>query len=238
MASFVRSALTGFRATTPSLGRIESLLNLDPARYCPDHIAFRTFSSRGGIDSIAQNLTTTDYIEKDSYQFPTKHLNARWFAPITPGLPRVFISQLEDHSLSVASQMIITKSSSISFSDYEQLRSESEYGAWTLMNGSVVNHTTISIDDLININSLKELHVILKMNGFTLLNVGGEIKVSNDGLLKQSSIISDTKPYIFSDQTTRLLSGGFVEFIHRYRDGFEAGNAVHIFESTTTHSKD
>lgn len=235
MATFIRNSLSFFRSTTPSLEQIESLLRLDHSRYTPDHVAFRTFASRGGIESVAQHLTD-DYFERDSYQFPTKHLNAKWYSPISPTLPRVFISQLEDHYLSDASQSAIA-SESPTCSEYETLRAESEYGAWTLMNGSVVNHSAISIDDLTNIDSLSKLHTILTMEGFTLLDVGGEIKVSRDGLIKQSSIIADTKPFTFSDSITKELSCGFVEFIHRSRDGFEADNANHIFESTTR-SKD
>ena len=81
---------------------------------------------------------------------------------------------------------------------------------------------------------------------------GGIIKISNDGLLLQSSSVANQIMAKFSNNETKLISGSYVEFaerkilpkyskiplknieaIHR-KDGFEAANADKIFESTFT----
>jgi hypothetical protein len=234
MANTILKSLSLFRATNPSLERIETLLRLKPSDYIPDHVAFRTFSSNGGINRISRFLAQ-DYKEMDRYEFPTKKIIAKWFSPRRADLPRVFISELKDESLSPCARQIISESrskGSLSFTDYDLLRSKSEYGAWTLINGNRMNHAAISLRDIPKIQSLEELHQILENEGYRLLDVGGKIKTSRDGLLKQSSILADSVPIFFSD-TTQPVSQGFVEFIDRHREGFEAENALNIFESTS-----
>ncbi|MGB0405358.1 MAG: polyprenyl diphosphate synthase, partial [Fusobacterium sp.] len=90
-----------------------------------------------------------------------------------------------------------------------------------------------------------------KMN-IRLNDSGGIIKVSNDGLLLQSSSVANQIMAGFSNNETKLISGSYVEFAERKilpkylaidiknietkhrRDGFEASNADKIFESTFT----
>jgi hypothetical protein len=93
-------------------------------------------------------------------------------------------------------------------------------------------------------------NAFLKQQGFKLNTSGGEIKRSPDGLLLQSSTVSASVDATFAGDETRPISGSYVEFAERRvlpqfthlpkehlrrehrRDGFEAGNADKIFEST------
>ena len=74
--------------------------------------------------------------------------------------------------------------------------------------------------------------------------------MSPDGLLRQSSSVAEMLPATFSCGTTQDIPGSYVEFAERLplaeyqhlpakeltrkhrREGFEAGNADKIFEST------
>ena len=62
-----------------------------------DHFAFRTFGLPGlGITSAASLFTDFGYRRRgDALEFPAKKLQAYWYAPPNPELPRVFISQIQ-----------------------------------------------------------------------------------------------------------------------------------------------
>lgn len=190
-------------------------------------------------------------------------------------LPRIFISELLVDQMSSAAQEIIHKYTSLSgvgghkhsalssalgcltwpkpsHSEFQQLARESEYAAWTLVNGYALNHVTISAHrlkpPLDNINSLNHF---IQDKGFKLNSEGGTLKVSPDGLLLQSSTVADSIPFEFSDGIKESVPCSYIEFaqrlvlpqykdlpqdeveeVHR-RDGFEVGNADKIFESTS-----
>lgn len=189
-------------------------------------------------------------------------------------LPRIFISELLVDELSPQSQEIIKKyiglsgpghkhavvSSALgcltwpkpSHSEFQQLASESEYAAWTLVNGYMVNHVTISVHRLkCYLNDIKSLNEFIENKGFKLNSEGGVLKVSPDALLLQSSTVADSIPFEFSDGVIESVPCSYIEFaerlvlpeykklpehmveeVHR-RDGFEVGNADKIFESTS-----
>ncbi|HUP11630.1 MAG TPA: DUF1338 family protein, partial [Niastella sp.] len=87
-------------------------------------------------------------------------------------------------------------------------------------------------------------------NGFTLNNAGGKIKTSPDGGLLQSSTVAEMIDARFAGDDVHSISGSYIEFAERRilpqfahlskdqvkrehrREGFEAGNADKIFEST------
>ncbi|KAH9773737.1 DUF1338 domain-containing protein [Citrus sinensis] len=189
-------------------------------------------------------------------------------------LPRVFISELLVDQMSPQIQEIIRKYTETSgsgkkhaalasalgsltwgkplYSEFQQLARESEYAAWTLVNGYAVNHVTISIHRLKSqLNNIKSLNQFIEDNGFRLNSEGGVLKVSPDGLLLQSSTVADSFPFCFSDGVTESVPCSYIEFAERLvlpqyknlpeaevkefhrRDGFEVGNADKIFESTS-----
>ncbi|KAK8493705.1 hypothetical protein V6N11_021361 [Hibiscus sabdariffa] len=189
-------------------------------------------------------------------------------------LPRVFISELLVDQLSPKTQEIIRKYTEKSgsgnkyaalasalgsltwekplYSEFQQLAGESEYAAWTLVNGYALNHVTISTHRLkSNLKNIKSLNQFIEKNGFKLNSEGGILKVSPDGLLLQSSTVADSIPFSFSDGSNASVPCSYIEFAERLvlpeyknlpeseikeshrRDGFEVGNADKIFESTS-----
>lgn len=135
--------------------------------------------------------------------------------------------------------------------DYKLLAAESEYAAWVIYNRYYLNHFTISVHNLPpGYNTIPEFNAFLERKGFTLNNAGGKMKVSPDGGLLQSATVANMITATFANNETHPIAGSYVEFAERKvlpqyahlpadqikrehrRDGFEAGNADKIFEST------
>lgn len=179
-----------------------------------DHVAFRTMGVKNlGIASFEKIFLAHGYEKRDSFYFEVKKLDANWYAPPTPDLPRVFISELKVDQLSKTTQKIIYKYTNTvksdpvdqldvmdakavatyfqtplwelpSLEDYEHLLTESEYAAWVIYNRYYLNHYTISVHDLPQAyNTLEPFNSFLTSIGIQLNTSGGEIKTSGDGLL-------------------------------------------------------
>jgi hypothetical protein len=141
------------------------------------------------------------------------------------------------------------------WSDYQRLSEESEYAAWVIYNRYYLNHFTISVHNLpAPYNTVEQFNQFLEAAGIRLNDSGGKAKISPDGLLIQSSTVAAMVDAEFDDgqggTETHRISGSYVEFAERRvlpefaalpadeikrehrRDGFEAGNADKIFEST------
>jgi Domain of unknown function (DUF1338) len=223
-----------------------------------DHIAFRTLGvPHLGVQSLAKIFLNFGYTKRDYYYFPEKKLNAWWYAPPSPELPRIFISELRTDDLSPQSQNIIyayTRAITTdpvdtldlsdagavnnylhcspwplpTLADYEALAAESEYAAWTIYNRYYLNHFTMSV------KNLEEFNRFLERNGARLNDSGGKIKQSADGLLLQSSTVAEMVTASFAGGEEKIIPGSYVEFAERKngREGFEAANADKIFEST------
>ncbi len=245
-----------------------------------DHVAFRTLGvPHLGLASFEKIFLHYGYIKMEPYFFAKKKLDAYWYAPPHPKYPRIFISELRVQDLSEASQQIIKKFTQSISSDpvnaldldnatqvgeffhrplwnlptakeYENLASESEYAAWVIYNRYYLNHYTISVHALSTCNTLEKFNTFLEEIGVVLNTAGGKIKVSPDGLLRQSSSVAKMIEATFACGTTQEIPGSYVEFAERLplaefqyltaaelkrehrREGFEAGNADKIFEST------
>lgn len=140
-------------------------------------------------------------------------------------------------------------------SDYLRLAEESEYAAWVIYNRYYLNHFTVSVHNLpAGYNTIDQFNQFLESKGFKLNDSGGKAKTSPDGKLIQSSTVAEMVDATFADgeggMVTHRISGSYVEFAERRvldqyadlpadqirrehrRDGFEAGNADKIFEST------
>ncbi|KAL2519443.1 hypothetical protein Adt_15690 [Abeliophyllum distichum] len=189
-------------------------------------------------------------------------------------LPRIFISELLVDQMSPEAQKIIRKYTELSgngkyhaalasalgsltwekpsFTEFQQLARESEYAAWTLVNGYALNHVTISTHRLkSHLRKIESLNQFIEQKGFNLNSEGGVLKVSPDGLLLQSSTVADSTSFQFSDGIVESVPCSYIEFAERLvlpefknlpenevkefhrRDGFEVGNADKIFESTS-----
>ncbi|TWW00324.1 DUF1338 domain-containing protein [Chitinophaga pinensis] len=135
--------------------------------------------------------------------------------------------------------------------DYQKLAAESEYAAWVIYNRYYLNHFTISLQNLPpGYNTVADFNKFLEKEGFTLNDSGGKIKESPDHLLLQSSTVAKMIPATFANNEVQKIAGSYVEFAERRvlpefahlpadqitrekrREGFEAGNADRIFEST------
>ncbi len=146
------------------------------------------------------------------------------------------------------------------WNDYQRLASESEYAAWVIYNRYYLNHFTVSVHNLpAGYDAVATFNDFLEKHGFKLNDSGGKIKKSPDGLLLQSSTVAEMLEAEFAGENLapeklvnekHSISGSYVEFAERLvlpqfsqlskaeikrehrREGFEAGNADKIFEST------
>ncbi|WP_010516669.1 DUF1338 domain-containing protein [Croceivirga radicis] len=233
-----------------------------------------------GIASFEKIFLHHGYKRMEPYFFEQKKLDAFWYAPPSPEYPRIFISELRVKDLSKETQAIIHKYTDAitkdpidfidlddvkavgdffykplwelpTLEDYNALAKESEYAAWVIYNRYYLNHYTISVHALPTpYNNLNTFNTFLENNGIVLNDSGSKIKISADGLLKQSSSVAKMILATFADGTTKEISGSYVEFAERLplpqfahlpaeelttamrREGFEAANADKIFEST------
>jgi hypothetical protein len=243
-----------------------------------DHIAFRSFDLPGlGVVSLEALFLSLGYATAPGeLVFEAKHLRARWYAPPAPGLPRVFVSELRCEELSPAARAAVARAAGEGaaermqtgrfgptlpdgalpwppppLADYELLLRESEYAAWTLVNGYALNHATVAVHRLPGLEGgLDEVNSLVKAAGLRLNAEGGEVKASPDGLLLQSSTLADRVRFTFAGGEEREVAGAYVEFAERRvlpqfaglppeeiqechrRDGFETASADKIFEST------
>ncbi len=141
------------------------------------------------------------------------------------------------------------------WTDYQRLSAESEYAAWVIYNRYYLNHFTISVHNLPSpYHTVEAFNQFLERHGIALNDAGGKSKTSPDGLLIQSSTVAEMVEAEFGDGQGGTLrhpiAGSYVEFAERRvlpefselpatqvtrahrREGFEAGNADKIFEST------
>ncbi len=235
-----------------------------------------------GIASFEKIFLHYGYEKKGYYHFEEKKLNAYWYTPPADHFPRIFISELRVGDLSITAQDIIYKHTNPiqidpidslnldsitevsnffykplwslpASKEYTQLLNESEYAAWVIYNRYYLNHYTISVHDLPSgYNTIEDFNRFLEGIQIKLNTAGGKIKISADGLLKQSSTVAKLIDATFSDNISLKIAGSYVEFAERKllpefsnikketikrnyrRDGFETANADKIFESTYT----
>lgn len=244
---------------TPQAQKIVQLFESTGEKVVNDHIALRTFDlDRVCIDVLARPFLESGYREAGDYHFPEKKLYAKHFQHSDEMMPKIFISQLLVGSFSNSFQEKIhnlvnqVSDDTISRFDftsmgrpwdlssglYEELKTESDYGAWVAAFGYRPNHFTVFINQLTKLNELNELNTYLKANGYKLNSSGGEIKGSKEVFLEQSSTLADKIEVEFSDKKLEIPSCYF-EFAKRYHQpdgtlyqGFVAKSADKIFEST------
>lgn len=243
----------------PQAQKIVDLLESKGEKVVNDHIALRTYNlPEVTIDVISKPFLDAGYVERGTYDFEEKKLFAKHFEHSDSSLPKVFISELLTEEFSDTAQAFMKKAvaqipadkiSSFDFmvsgrswdltsDEYEQLKNETEYGAWVAAIGYRPNHFTVFINDLKGFSDIKVLNSFLKESGFKLNDSGGEIKGSAELFLEQSSTLADSVDVEFSDKKISIPSCYF-EFAKRYPlpdgklyQGFVAASADKIFEST------
>ncbi|MEM6431891.1 MAG: DUF1338 domain-containing protein [Deinococcota bacterium] len=211
-----------------------------------DHIAFRTMGVDNlGIASLEKIFLHHGYSRRDRYDFASKKLNAYWYSPPSPELPRIFISELRVSDLPDNIQTLIhaytdevtsdpvdaldlddvTAVDSFlhsglwrlpTLADYETLAAASEYAAWVIYNRYYLNHFTVTIHNLPEgYNTIATFNDFLEARGFKLNDAGGKIKTSNDGKLIQSSTVAEMITATFAGGDSKEISGSYVEFAER-----------------------
>ena len=233
-----------------------------------------------GIKSFEKIFLHHGYQKRDNYYFETKKLNAYWYSPPSELYPRIFLSEVMVDELSSEAQNIIKKYTGHiqsdpvdgldlgngkqigaffhkslwelpTLADYLALLNESEYAAWVIYNRYYLNHYTISVHALKHgLNTLAEFNKFIDGIGIRLNDQGGKIKISADGLLRQSSTVAEMHEATFAGGEKMDIAGSYVEFAERLilpqfshlspaeassthrREGFETNNADKIFEST------
>lgn len=261
LSEYYEKAWLEYIETTPSAAKISQLLEQNGEKVLNDHIALRTFNHpKCDVSILSQFFQDLGYIKKDNYQFPEKKLFAIHLEHgDNPELPKIFISQLLLEEFSEAFRQLIQDKVmnqipegwspsdfyfepmpwKVSFSDYQALAKESEYGAWIAAMGFRPNHFTISLNHCKKLNTVQKMNTWLKEQGFPLNSSGGEVKGSPAVFLEQSSIMADRQGWSFTDGM-REIPTCYYEFALRYPlpdhkglyQGFVATSADKIFEST------
>ncbi|MCV6590601.1 MAG: DUF1338 domain-containing protein [Marinobacterium sp.] len=246
--------------STPQAEQIRQLFEATDGVVINDHVAFRTFAGTPlQLDNLAPLITSMGYELQGSYDFSAKKLRAHSFIHPDPNVPKVFISELLTEQLSEAAQAIVAKYTAQieekpldlnvfwsarhwgmpSWTEYNTLMSETEYGAWLLAIGIRVNHFTVSVNHLTSTGCIREVLQRVKDAGFAVNTVGGEVKGVPADLLEQGSTMADRQVYRFAEGDSYEIPTCFYEFALRHSNeagevyqGFIAANADKIFEST------
>jgi hypothetical protein len=223
-----------------------------------DHIAIRTFNHpRVNREVLAQSFLNSGYKAVEDLKFEKKKLDATYYLHEDENLTRVFISELKLEEFSDELQATVnrlineipnkaieqfdfcnsgTPWNMITKETYDFLKEESEYAAWVATFGFIVNHFTISVTDCKSFENLEQVNAFLTDSGFRINDSGGEIKGSVEQGLEQSSIMSEDVGIQFSPVGSGKTNvpGCYYEFALRHNnfDGFIAGSADKIFEST------
>ena len=235
-----------------------------------------------GIASLEKIFLHHGYTAQNVYHFEQKKVRAKWYAPPHQRYPRIFISELLVDDLPLETQKTIRSYTdevetdpvdslnldaavqvddflhsalwrTPTLNDYKKLAEISEYAAWVIYNRYYLNHYTISVHQLPEgFNTLEAFNAFLVSEGILLSNAGGLVKKSKDGLLLQSSTVSQLCEATFAHGEKTHIPGSYVEFAERKvlpefahlpkdeikrkhrREGFETANADKIFESTFT----
>lgn len=248
-----------YSTENPLVEKVHTLIETkENGKVTNDHIAFRTFDHHKiNIEAMGQIFLNLGYQEIEEYIFTEKKLRAKHYEK--EGYPKIFISELKLKQFSMRFNEIIdglleqmtlgptlnpmwlwsgVQWDMISSDIYEELRNESEYGAWLATFGFRANHFTVSINDL-RCFELSSLNRLLKNNDIELNKSGKEIKGCRfEDYLQQSSTLANMVEVEFKDKTMEVPCC-YYEFAQRYEledgtlfQGFVTDNADKIFEST------
>ncbi len=258
---FFQSLWQHYIEITPQAKSIQNLFQESGEEVINDHVAFRTFANSPiSIEKLEPILVELGYQAYGAFRFEKKHLVARCYKHTDETLPKVFLSELLTHELSIESQQILSayisqipqdsaQSSDIfwrgrlwdkpSLEDYQTLVQESEYAAWLSTIGLGANHFTVSINHLTHLNDIESVNTLLLDKGYTLNTVGGLVKGTPEVFLEQSSTMADKMDFVFSGGESKPIPTCFYEFAIRHKqadgtlfDSFIEGNADKIFDST------
>jgi len=263
LTDFFDTVWENYSTINNDVNRIKKAFEDDGNEVINDHIAFRTFGhEKCDIAYFSKFIKQLGYKKVENYEFIDKKLKACYFKHTEDSdAPKIFISELLYKEFSnqfvdyvdkllespIGNFSLLQKPFELpwvvpSYEEYEMLRKESEYCAWLTAFGIVPNHFTVYVNKLCTMGLMVEVNTFLKMNGYKILNSGGEVKGSPFELLEQSATVASTVNYKFRDGVKQIPSV-FYEFAKRYTDtngiifdGFLVNSANKIFESTNVHN--
>ena len=215
-----------------------------------DHIALRTLARDGegsGLQVFVPVFASLGWTVKDRYVFPDVHLRAVYLSH--PGLPRIFISELDPRALpGEARDALLAQpadppppTSTTLLADWfrapppparaavDVVAQASQYGAWLLCFGRRVNHFTALVDDVAAWQQrLVEHGVPMKPD-----IEGGPIPPGGMGLRQTATAAADVD-VVFADGSIGRRPYAYFEIAERKGsfDGFLAQQARQLFDQT------
>jgi len=256
MKKIIEELWNSYRELTPSVSRVQEILDLNNQGFFSDHIAFRTISHpKFNKEQLAYRFIKKGYYIKGYYRFYTKKLRAIHLEHSDPNLPRIFISEIVLEDVSFYTRDLLIKAFNhiprsfdnilkhgrnwkVSHFVYNQLQEESEYAAWLYVHGLRPNHFTLNVNKL-KFHSIDSVCALISDSGIKMNTSGGLIKGSAYFGLKQASTIADQIPIVFEDVNEPILTPScYIEFAERFKknnalfSGFITSSADRIFEST------
>ena len=223
-------------------------------RFENDHIALRTLDRPGsGLEMFARVFEGFGWARRDSYQFPDTHLSAIYLAQ--PGLPRVFISTLHVEALPPSAREVLAlhppddpppplkdldalaqwfcaPSRRPTRAQVETVMAHSQYGAWVMLFGRMVNHFTAAVDDV------AAWQQRLLQDGVPMKDAleGAPIPPGGTGL-RQTATHAAPVDVTLGDGAVYRTPYAYFEIAERKGafDGFLAPQARQLFEMTRPH---
>ena len=216
-----------------------------------DHIALRTLAKDGegsGLAVFVSVFAALGWQERESYVFPDVHLRALYLAQ--PGLPRIFISELDpkalpaparDHLLSIDGHPPAPTSTSL-LADWfaapaqapdraavDVVARASQYGAWLMCFGRRVNHFTARVDDV----ALWQQRLVAAGVPMKAEIEGDPIPPGGTGL-RQTATAAAELEVTFADGEKARRPYAYFEIAERQGslDGFLALQARQLFDQT------
>ncbi|MCB0348287.1 MAG: DUF1338 domain-containing protein, partial [Bdellovibrionales bacterium] len=159
---------TDYTSLNPSAKKIHSLFLERGDTVFNDHIAFRTYEGKVGIDTFAKPFVKAGYKAMGEYEFVQKKLFAKHYEHENKELPKIFISelkwsefspflktqtetilsQIKDHNIDDFNFSVSGRLWNMKHSDYLRLADESEYAGWLSAFGFRANHFTVDVNRL------------------------------------------------------------------------------------------
>ncbi|HEY1101073.1 MAG TPA: DUF1338 family protein [Myxococcota bacterium] len=214
-----------------------------------DHIALRTVANDGdgsGIRVFADVFERLGWRRRDPYVFPDVHLRAVYLSQ--PGLPRVFISELDPTALPVDAQRALSTLQAPPAPDdvdalaawfsaparpdrgaVDAIGRVSQYAAWLLCFDRRVNHFTAAVDDV------AAWQQRLIADGVPMkAEIEGDVVPDGGSGLRQTATAAAALPVTFADGSVDQRPYAYFEIAERKGgfDGFLAQQARQLFDQT------
>ena len=232
-----------YRAINPWADHIREWLVADGGRIVHDHVALRTFAHpKFGLERTAQPFEAAGYTPAGRHDFPSKRLVARHYEPPEPGLPRVFISELQladctrglrdmlgslargfepdahpPEAFAVGGRLW----NPILHEVYDRLREESKYAAWIAAFGFRAHRFAILVNALDGRRTLDGINAWLAEQGLEPLSAAFDpatlIRGSAERGLERASTRAIPTAVRLGDGVV-VLPGCRDAFVYRYPD--------------------